>query len=67
MQLYRSVPGRLLGYGELQFETVSQDQRFWAYYYVPYPEQLFLELYNIIFSGEIYQEATRGRRITVEI
>src|SRR5215471_7555551 len=54
LTLCRSIPGRLFGYGELRFESLSQDQPFWSLYYVPYPEQLFMEIYSVISPGDIY-------------
>lgn len=65
--LYRSIPGRLVGYGELQFESISQDRPFWSLYYVPYSAQLFLEVYGLISSGDLYPGPVSGRRVTAEI
>jgi uncharacterized membrane protein YdbT with pleckstrin-like domain len=67
LTLYRSVPGRFFGYGELQFESLSQDQPFWSLYYVPYPEQLFLEVYGLISPGDLYPGELSGRRVTADI
>jgi uncharacterized membrane protein YdbT with pleckstrin-like domain len=67
LTLYRSIPGRFFGYGELQFESLSQDQPFWSLYYVPYPEQLFLELYGVICPDHLYPGEFRRRRVSAEI
>ncbi len=46
MSLRRSVSGALLGYGTLVFESADLDA---VIEYAPYPEQLYLEITNILF------------------
>ena len=67
IDLYRSIPGRLLGYGELQFRSISQDKGFWIFSYTPFPEQLFLELYRLMVPGESYSGKPSRGRVTAEI
>jgi uncharacterized membrane protein YdbT with pleckstrin-like domain len=51
MSFQRSATGRLLGYGEFILESAGQDQAFRTVPYVPYPEQLYLEVCGLIFKG----------------
>ena len=51
MSFQRSSPGRLLGYGEFIVESAGQDQALRVVDYLPYPEQLYLEVCGLIFPG----------------
>jgi len=49
MSFQRSISGRMLGYGEFVLESAGQDQAFRVVDYLPYPEQLYLEVCSMIF------------------
>jgi len=51
VRLRRSSRGRLLGYGELIFESVLQDQALRTINYVPYPEVVFAKVRSVIFPS----------------
>jgi hypothetical protein len=55
MKLRRSFPGRLLGYGHLIFEAGGPDRVIRAIHFVPFPEQLYLEL-----NSQIYPEPNQA-------
>jgi Bacterial PH domain len=44
----RSAGGRLLGYGAFIFEAAGQPTA--VIEYIPYPEQLYLEIYGIVYA-----------------
>ena len=48
MRLRRSVMGRVLGYGQFIFES-ERTQPVWKVDFMPYPEQLYLEISGLIF------------------
>jgi uncharacterized membrane protein YdbT with pleckstrin-like domain len=50
MSFQRSGWGRILGYGEFVLESAGQDQALSNIDYVPYPEQLYLEVCGLIFK-----------------
>ncbi|MEU5878249.1 PH domain-containing protein [Spirillospora sp. NPDC047279] len=50
--LERSVMGRMLGYGEFVMESAGQKQALRNVGYMPYPEQLYLEVSSVIFGAE---------------
>ncbi len=52
MSFQRSATGRLLGYGEFILESAGQDQAFRTVPFVPYPEQLYLEVCGLIFPSK---------------
>jgi uncharacterized membrane protein YdbT with pleckstrin-like domain len=52
MSFQRSFFGRLLGYGEFILESAGQDQALRNIPYIPYPEQLYLEVCNLIFPSK---------------
>jgi uncharacterized membrane protein YdbT with pleckstrin-like domain len=52
MSFQRSLGGRLLGYGEFILESAGQDQALRTVDYLPYPEQLYLEVCGLIFPGK---------------
>jgi uncharacterized membrane protein YdbT with pleckstrin-like domain len=49
MSFQRSAMGQLLGYGEFIVESAGQDQALRNVDYLPYPEQLYLEVCGLIF------------------
>jgi uncharacterized membrane protein YdbT with pleckstrin-like domain len=52
MSFQRSFFGRLLGYGEFILESAGQDQALRVIDHIPYPEQLYLEVCNLIFPSK---------------
>jgi uncharacterized membrane protein YdbT with pleckstrin-like domain len=52
MSFQRSPLGQLLGYGEFIVESAGQDQALSHVTYIPYPEQLYLEVCGLIFKEE---------------
>jgi membrane protein YdbS with pleckstrin-like domain len=52
MSFQRSPMGRLLGYGEFILESAGQDQALSNVDYLPYPEQLSLEVCGLIFKDK---------------
>ncbi len=50
--LERSLLGRTLGYGEFILETGGQKQQFNKVNFMPYPEQLYLEVSSVIFGAQ---------------
>jgi uncharacterized membrane protein YdbT with pleckstrin-like domain len=48
--LNRSMAGRLLGYGEFVMESAGQKQALRNVGFMPYPEQLYLEVSSVIFG-----------------
>ena len=52
MTFQRSAMGRLLGYGKFILESAGQDQALTNVDYLPYPEQLYLEVCGLIFKDQ---------------
>ena len=52
MSFQRSATGRLLGFGEFILESAGQDQALTNVNYLPYPEQLYLEVCGLIFKDK---------------
>jgi uncharacterized membrane protein YdbT with pleckstrin-like domain len=52
MSFQRTTIGRLLGYGEFIVESAGQDQALRNVRFIPYPEQLYLEVCGLIFKDE---------------
>ena len=50
MSFNRSARGQILGYGEFVVESAGQDQALRHIEYLPYPEQLYLEVCGLIFK-----------------
>jgi uncharacterized membrane protein YdbT with pleckstrin-like domain len=50
MSFQRTFRGRLLGYGQFILESAGQDQALRIVDYLPYPEQLYLEVCGLIFK-----------------
>ena len=55
----RSAGGRLFGYGAFTFESGGQA---WAVIdYIPYPDQIYLEIYQLLYSEEAGADADAGQ------
>ncbi|SNT55769.1 PH domain-containing protein [Actinomadura meyerae] len=52
MSFKRTIAGRMLGYGEFILESAGQDQALTNVDYLPYPEQLYLEVCEMIFPNK---------------
>jgi hypothetical protein len=52
MSFQRSIIGQMLGYGEFVLESAGQDQAFRVVSFLPYPEQLYLEVCSMIFPSK---------------
>ena len=52
MSFQRTTIGRILGYGEFIVESAGQDQALRNVRFIPYPEQLYLEVCGLIFKDE---------------
>ncbi|CAM3928814.1 hypothetical protein GCM10009799_03330 [Nocardiopsis rhodophaea] len=52
MRFERSIIGRFLGYGTFVMESAGQDQALSRINFVPYPEQLYLEVVGLIFPDK---------------
>jgi len=59
MSFQRSTLGRIFGYGEFIVESAGQDQALSNVRFIPYPEQLYLEVCGLIFKED---EDSRDRR-----
>jgi uncharacterized membrane protein YdbT with pleckstrin-like domain len=51
MSFNRTATGQILGFGEFVVESAGQDQALRHIEYLPYPEQLYLEVCGLIFKG----------------
>jgi len=63
MSFQRTATGRLLGYGEFIIESAGQDQALSNVRFIPYPEQLYLEVCALIFKPEEPYRAYRGSEV----
>ena len=52
MSFQRTATGRILGYGEFIVESAGQDQALRNVRFLPYPEQLYLEVCGLIFKDK---------------
>ena len=52
MSFNRSPTGQLFGFGEFVVESAGQDQALRHIEYLPYPEQLYLEVCGLIFKDK---------------
>jgi hypothetical protein len=57
MSIYYSLSGLFLGHGEFRFRSMSQERPFWVIDHVPYPPQLFLQVYGTTFPERTEKEA----------
>ncbi len=62
MSFQRTATGRLLGYGEFIVESAGQDQALSHVRFIPYPEQLYLEVCALIFKEKEPEERYRAYR-----
>jgi uncharacterized membrane protein YdbT with pleckstrin-like domain len=53
MSFRRSALGRLLGYGEFIVESAGEEQALRSIDFLPYPEQLYLEVCGLIFGDAV--------------
>jgi uncharacterized membrane protein YdbT with pleckstrin-like domain len=52
MTFQRSFPGRVFGYGTFVLESAGQDQALSRVDFIPYPEQLYLEVCDLLFPSK---------------
>lgn len=52
MSFQRSFMGRMFGYGQFVMESAGQDQALRTVSYLPYPEELYLEVCTMIFPSK---------------
>jgi len=52
MSFQRTATGRVFGYGEFIVESAGQDQALSNIKFLPYPEQLYLEVCGLIFKDK---------------
>ncbi len=64
MSFQRTTIGRILGYGEFIVESAGQDQALRNVGFIPYPEQLYLEVCGLIFKDE---EPTDASDVATEL
>ena len=70
LELHRSLIGRLIGYGTFIAQPSSLGYRIPRINYMPYPEQLFLELTSLLFPDGVeksYQHDPKEQRLVREI
>src|SRR5260370_25084391 len=53
MGFQRSALGRLLGYGEFIVESAGEEQALRTIDFLPYPDQLYLEVCGLLFPGPV--------------
>jgi hypothetical protein len=52
MTFQRSFPGRVFGYGTFVLESAGQGQALSKVDFIPYPEQLYLEVCDLLFPSK---------------
>ena len=65
MSFQRTTIGRILGYGEFIVESAGQDQALRNVKFIPYPEQLYLEVCGLIFKDE--EQSTDAGDVAAEL
>jgi len=65
MSFQRTTIGRVLGYGEFIVESAGQDQALRNVKFIPYPEQLYLEVCGLIFKDE--EQPTDASDVATEL
>ena len=65
MSFQRTTIGRILGYGEFIVESAGQDQALRNVRFIPYPEQLYLEVCGLIFKDE--EQSTDASDVASEL
>ena len=53
MSFQRSAMGRVFGYGEFVIESAGQEQALGSVNFLPYPEQLYLEVCGLLFPDTV--------------
>jgi hypothetical protein len=61
LTFYRSSNGLLLGYGKFIVESAGQDQALSTIDFVPRPEELYIQISNLLFGGD---KGTPGALVT---
>ncbi len=56
LTIQRSFAGRMIGYGTLIMESAAAQHEVLYLDYAPYPEQLYLEIYNLITPPAVAEE-----------
>ncbi|MGB6456513.1 MAG: PH domain-containing protein [Streptosporangiaceae bacterium] len=61
MRFQRTLPGRLLGYGEFIVESAGPDQALRHVRFIPYPEDLYVLICGMLFPSSADDEDDEGR------
>jgi membrane protein YdbS with pleckstrin-like domain len=61
LTFYRSSTGLMLGYGKFIVESAGQDQALSTIDFVPRPEELYIQISNLLFGGD---KGTPGALVT---
>jgi uncharacterized membrane protein YdbT with pleckstrin-like domain len=61
MRFQRTLPGRLLGYGEFIVEAAGTDQALRHVRFIPYPEDLYVLICGMLFPSSAADEDDEGR------
>ena len=61
MRFQRTLPGRLLGYGEFFVESAGPDQALRHVRFIPYPEDLYVLICGMLFPSSADDEDDEGR------
>ncbi len=61
MRFQRTLPGRLLGYGEFVVESAGPDQALRHVRFIPYPEDLYILICGMLFPSSADDEDDEGR------
>jgi hypothetical protein len=56
MSFQRSAMGRVFGYGEFVVESAEQGQALRSVNFLPYPEQLYLEVCGLLFPDAVAED-----------
>jgi membrane protein YdbS with pleckstrin-like domain len=65
MSFRRSFAGRLFGFGEFIVESAGQDQAFRIVDHIPYPEQLYLAVCDLLFPPDPCSRCKGKRKILI--
>jgi hypothetical protein len=65
MSFQRSAMGRIFGYGEFILESAGQDQALNRVDYLPYPEQLYLEVCGLFSERMHWLQRTAADQLTL--
>jgi len=64
MRFQRTLPGRLLGYGEFIVESAGPDQALRHVRFIPYPEDLYIAICGMLFPSSADDEDDESRPTT---